>query len=60
MKKNLIDRLGHIRKFYDKHKIMPTYDEICEIFGFKSKNAAFKLVNKFVAQGFIKKWIKVA
>ena len=37
---------------------MPTYDEICDIFGFKSKNAAFKLINKLVDGGFIEKMDK--
>lgn len=44
-----------IAAFYKKHKRMPTYSEIMEIFGFKSKNAVFKLVNKLVGLGIINK-----
>ena len=55
---NIKQKLSRIRKFYDQNKIMPTYDEICGIFGFKSKNAAFKLVNKLVDEGFIEKMDK--
>ncbi len=51
-------KIEHIRAFYKENKIMPTYDEICLIFGFKSKNAAFKLVNKLVEENFIKKMDK--
>lgn len=55
---NLKEKLGRIRKYYAENKIMPTYDEICLLFGYKSKNAAFKLVNKFVDRGFIEKMDK--
>ncbi len=37
---------------------MPTYDEICSLLGFKSKNAAFKLVDKLVELGFVEKMDK--
>jgi len=52
------EKIGRIRKYYAENKIMPTYDEICMLFGFKSKNAAFKLVNKFVDHGFVEKMDK--
>lgn len=51
-------KIGKIRKYYRRNKIMPTYDEICELFGYKSKNAAFKLVKKLVKKGFIEKMDK--
>ncbi len=44
-----------IKKFYERNRIMPTYREMMELFGLKSKNAVFKLVNKLVEQGFIEK-----
>ena len=34
---------------------MPSYAEIMELFGYRSKNAAFKLVNKLVEMGVINK-----
>jgi SOS regulatory protein LexA len=52
------EKLSHIRAYYRQNKIMPTYDELCLIFGFKSKNAAFKLVGKLVEDGFIEKMDK--
>jgi len=52
------EKLSHIRAFYKQNKIMPTYDELCLLFGFKSKNAAFKLVNKLVDDGFVEKMDK--
>ena len=50
---NIKEKLSRIRKYYGQNKVMPTYDEICDLFGFKSKNAAFKLVNKLVDKGFV-------
>jgi SOS regulatory protein LexA len=44
-----------IRKFYDDNKIMPSYREMMDMFGLKSKNAIFKLINKLVEEGSIEK-----
>jgi repressor LexA len=41
--------------FYKKSKRMPSYQEIMKISGYKSKNAVFKLINKFVNAGLIEK-----
>ena len=54
----LKEKVQRIRAFYRQNKIMPTYDELCLLFGFKSKNAAFKLVNKLVDENFIEKMDK--
>lgn len=54
----LKEKVERIRAFYRQNKIMPTYDEICLLFGFKSKNAAFKLVNKLVDDHFVEKMDK--
>jgi len=54
----LKEKIERIRAFYRQNKIMPTYDEICLLFGFKSKNAAFKLVNKLVEDNFVEKMDK--
>jgi len=54
----LKEKIERIRAFYRENKIMPTYDEICLLFGFKSKNAAFKLVNKLVDDHFVEKMDK--
>ena len=55
---HLKEKINRIRAFYRQNKIMPTYDEICMLFGFKSKNAAFKLVSKLVEENFVEKMDK--
>jgi SOS-response transcriptional repressor LexA len=42
-----------ISLFYRKNKRMPTYAEIADIFGYKSKNAVFRLVKKLKDRGLI-------
>lgn len=37
-----------IIEFYEKNKRMPSYAEIMRLVGFKSKNAAYKLVEKLI------------
>ncbi|OGI23267.1 MAG: hypothetical protein A2194_00565, partial [Candidatus Moranbacteria bacterium RIFOXYA1_FULL_44_8] len=41
--------------FYRKAKRMPSYGEIARLLGFKSKNAAYKLVVKMVEAGLVAK-----
>ena len=41
--------------FYDKNKRMPSYSEMMGMFGFKSKNAVFRLVEKFIDAGLVTK-----
>lgn len=44
-----------IIKFYRKRRRMPSYAEMMELLGFKSKNAVFKLVKKLEAEKFLSK-----
>jgi SOS regulatory protein LexA len=44
-----------ILTFYKKHKRMPSYAEIATLFGFRSKNAAYKLVGKLIQEGILGK-----
>lgn len=44
-----------IEAFYSDHKRMPTYTEMMKLFGFKSKNAVFKVVEKLVNDGMVEK-----
>jgi len=44
-----------IQKFYRRHRRMPSYAEIMQLAGFKSKNAASKLVAKLIQLGSIAK-----
>lgn len=47
-----------ITTFYKSKKRMPSYQEIMDMLGFKSKNAVYKLVNKLVAEKVLSKDIQ--
>lgn len=49
------DRLSLLKRFFKKNRRLPSYSEMLELFGFSSKNAVFKLINKWVEAGFINK-----
>lgn len=51
----LDNAIQHLRKFYRLEKRLPTYEEMSTLFGFSSKNASFKLVNKLVEAGILEK-----
>lgn len=44
-----------LESFYKNNKRMPTYSEMMKLFGFKSKNAVFKLVEKMIEAGLVAK-----
>ena len=44
-----------IHSFYRHHKRMPGYSEMCTLFGFASKNAVAKVVDKLVTAGVVRK-----
>jgi SOS regulatory protein LexA len=44
-----------IESFYRDNKRMPTYSEMMKLFGYKSKNAVFKLVEKMMDAGLVAK-----
>src|SRR3989338_2922399 len=44
-----------LRSFYFKNRRLPSYREMCEIFGFTSKNSIFRIVKKLKAYGFVEK-----
>jgi len=44
-----------LKKFYTTHKRMPGYSEMCVLFGFASKNAVAKVVQKLVDAGMVEK-----
>ncbi len=46
---------NEILKFYRTHKRMPVYREIATLLGFKSTNAAYRLVNKLIDEGVVTK-----
>lgn len=49
------DHLRKVRLFYQQHKRMPSYGEMLALFGFRSKNAVAKLVNKLIEQQVLEK-----
>ena len=44
-----------LESFYSQNKRMPTYREMLKLFGFKSKNAVFKIVEKLIDAGMVAK-----
>lgn len=44
-----------LQSFYNREKRMPTYTEMMSLFGFKSKNAVARLVEKFIDAGIVAK-----
>jgi repressor LexA len=44
-----------LESFYTQNKRMPTYSEMLKLFGFKSKNAVFKIVKKLMEAGLVAK-----
>ena len=47
--------LSKLRLFYREHKRPPSFSEITKLVGYKSKNAAFELVDKLIQKKFLKK-----
>ena len=44
-----------LRTFYRQQKRLPSYQEICDMFGYSSKNAAVYLVNKLIEADILEK-----
>ena len=44
-----------LESFYEQNKRMPSYSEMMKLFGFKSKNAIFKIVDKLIEAGLVAK-----
>src|SRR3989344_3242653 len=44
-----------IESFHSQNKRMPTYSEMMKLFGFKSKNAVFRVVEKLIEAGLVAK-----
>lgn len=44
-----------LEDFYSDNNRMPTYSEMLKLFGFKSKNAVFKVVEKLIDAGLVAK-----
>jgi len=44
-----------LRRFYRANKRLPTYSEMAALFGYSSKNAAYRLAQKLMDEGYIEK-----
>jgi repressor LexA len=44
-----------LESFYKENKRMPSYSEMMKLFGFKSKNAVFRVVEKLIDAGMVAK-----
>lgn len=49
------DAVQKIRSFFQSRKRLPSYREMCRIFGFSSKQSSFRLAGKLIEEGFLKK-----
>jgi repressor LexA len=49
------DHKNKLVSFYQREKRMPTYSEMMRLFGFKSKNAVYRLVEKLMDAGLVAK-----
>jgi SOS regulatory protein LexA len=47
--------VSKIRRFYKTHRRMPSYTEIMKLLRYRSKNAAFRLVNKLVSLNLVER-----
>ena len=54
-KVNVAEVLKNFREFYKERHRAPSLREITTLLGYKSRNAAFELVQRFVQKGFLKK-----
>jgi len=49
------DKLSKILDFFRFERRMPSYSEMAGMFGFKSKNAVFRLVGRLIQEGYLNK-----
>src|SRR3989338_4700633 len=44
--------LNTLKRFFKKHRRLPSYSEMLSLFGFASKNAIYKIVRQWITEGF--------
>ncbi|MBN2087950.1 translesion error-prone DNA polymerase V autoproteolytic subunit [Candidatus Peregrinibacteria bacterium] len=49
------NQLQKLRNYYRRNNDLPTYDEMRELFQYKSKSTAFYAINKLITAGFLKR-----
>jgi len=42
-----------LKTFWDRHRRMPSFSEVAKLMGYKSKNAASKLIDRLEEEGFV-------
>ncbi|MBP9816360.1 repressor LexA [Candidatus Woesebacteria bacterium] len=53
--KDTQDAVKKIRIFFKRQRRLPTFQELADVMGFASKNAAFKLAQKLIDEGWLEK-----
>ncbi|MFH0799580.1 MAG: transcriptional repressor LexA [Pseudomonadota bacterium] len=48
-------KIDVLRRFWRRSRRLPTYSEMCRIFGYSSKNAAFRLAKRLIDEGYVEK-----
>ncbi|NLE67409.1 MAG: repressor LexA [Lentisphaerae bacterium] len=48
-------KLQKLRRFFRENRRMPGYNEMLELFDYRSKNAVFQLLRKFEALGYVRR-----
>lgn len=51
----MTNRVTLLKQFYKKHNRLPSYSEMLKLFGVSSKNTVFKMINRWIEEGFLKK-----
>jgi len=49
------ETIGKIQSFYSKQRRLPSFQELADLFGYRSKNSAYKLAQRLERAGFIDK-----
>lgn len=49
----LSQRLERLRQFYQRYQRLPSYSEMMVLFGWRSKNAAYRFIQKIKQAGFV-------
>ena len=52
---HLVDKIRRLRQFWRQERRAPTYAEMLDLFGYKSKNAVFGLLRKLEEAGYVAK-----
>ncbi|MBT3193670.1 MAG: repressor LexA [Verrucomicrobia bacterium] len=52
-KMDIQEKVGHLRDFYARERRVPGYNEMLEIFDYKSKNAVFQLIKRLDELGYL-------